>query len=471
MTGWAEAHEAIARRGEPGAALRRAIADELIKRECIISGATKKMLSVALPNGVTFGWEYDQTLQTFHFARDHEHLLPKDKVTWRKHSGRSSIKLGYEGPAHEIFDVNSLAVLDALGGNLAERTLDLWVMKFLGIFSGFETFPAKHPQFEEEERSGPGARKQVALELAQSKRSRVTDASSALAIADQIVQASHIFTQSKMIFRTMTERIGTPPETIMPLFSDVPSARQFAVFIDETVEFAISTSKGKPDLTQFLTGANALMMFLHPDTWIEINQTRRNQALMALFGEQAPIPKSVEDCAQADYRIGQTVFDGLKSRGLKPRDMIDVQGFIWRVLNNEATPEAQVDENPANPTSFQEATMTPVNTILYGPPGTGKTYETAARAVKICDGTVSNDRNVAMARYRELLEANRIEFITFHQSYGYEEFVEGLRPTSGAEDGDADVQTGFSLKVRDGVLKKIAGRAKNAPKAVSRNYS
>ena len=52
-----------------------------------------------------------------------------------------------------------------------------------------------------------------------------------------------------------------------------------------------------------------------------------------------------------------------------------------------------------------------------------------------------------------------MEFITFHQSYGYEEFVEGLRPESGGDGG------GLRLKVRDGVLKRIAKKARSAPAA------
>ena len=49
-----------------------------------------------------------------------------------------------------------------------------------------------------------------------------------------------------------------------------------------------------------------------------------------------------------------------------------------------------------------------------------------------------------------------MEFITFHQSYGYEEFVEGLRPETEGDGG------GLRLKVRDGVLKRIAERARSA---------
>ncbi len=100
----------------------------------------------------------------------------------------------------------------------------------------------------------------------------------------------------------------------------------------------------------------------------------------------------------------------------------------------------------------------PLNTILYGPPGTGKTYATFRRCVEICDGSLDDvDAGTIRSRYDQLVAEKRVEFVTFHQSYGYEEFVEGLRPETEGDGG------GLRLEVRDGVLKRIAERARSAP--------
>ena len=110
----------------------------------------------------------------------------------------------------------------------------------------------------------------------------------------------------------------------------------------------------------------------------------------------------------------------------------------------------------------------PLNTILYGPPGTGKTYATTRRCVEICDGQAARSNEQVRSRYRELVRTGRVEFITFHQSYGYEEFVEGLRPetgpgspTEGREEGRGENGAGFRLVATDGVIKRIAKRARS----------
>jgi 5-methylcytosine-specific restriction protein B len=128
------------------------------------------------------------------------------------------------------------------------------------------------------------------------------------------------------------------------------------------------------------------------------------------------------------------------------------------------------------PTTMPRLAQTAANLILYGPPGTGKTYETAAESVRRCLGDAEagalladGRRNELMTAYRKLAEAGRIEFITFHQSYSYEDFVEGLRPTTDVADvlleereqaSTAPVSGGFRLRSKDGIFKRICTRAR-----------
>lgn len=102
------------------------------------------------------------------------------------------------------------------------------------------------------------------------------------------------------------------------------------------------------------------------------------------------------------------------------------------------------------------------NLILYGPPGTGKTFNTAAEAVRLCGEPVPQDRAELMAVYQRLVAAGRIEFVTFHQSMAYEDFVEGRQPMTGA-DGEGEAESaGFRLETVHGVFRRIAKRAETS---------
>lgn len=102
------------------------------------------------------------------------------------------------------------------------------------------------------------------------------------------------------------------------------------------------------------------------------------------------------------------------------------------------------------------------NTILYGPPGTGKTYQTVNYAVAIVEGKSLEDvqaenHEEVLKRYRQYRQDGRIEFTTFHQSFGYEDFIEGIRPVF-AE--DTDENTGdISYEIADGIFKKFCATA------------
>lgn len=103
------------------------------------------------------------------------------------------------------------------------------------------------------------------------------------------------------------------------------------------------------------------------------------------------------------------------------------------------------------------------NMILYGPPGTGKTYYSVIYAVAICTGESvgslqKKEYSEVLTLYNELKEDNRIAFTTFHQSYGYEEFIEGIKPVLVDDDSE---QNNLSYKLETGVFKKICDHARD----------
>jgi hypothetical protein len=152
--------------------------------------------------------------------------------------------------------------------------------------------------------------------------------------------------------------------------------------------------------------------------------------------------------------------------GWEPRDLWDVHAFILTTC--EWTPRATMEGiNLEREMNQEEFPRLPTNLILYGPPGTGKTYQAAAEAVRLCDDRSADDplfdraqRPALMTRYRELVQSRRIGFVTFHQSYAYEDFVEGLRPETDQEDDDGSASAGgFSLKPHPGIFRRIAAAA------------
>ncbi|GLU29865.1 hypothetical protein Brsp01_50980 [Brucella sp. NBRC 12950] len=112
---------------------------------------------------------------------------------------------------------------------------------------------------------------------------------------------------------------------------------------------------------------------------------------------------------------------------------------LWKALPPLTSSAAAISGDAGSVALSSKRATVPLNIILFGPPGTGKTH----RLMKDY-----------LPQYQDVT-GNRFEFVTFHQNYAYEDFVEGIRPVM---NGDT-----VTYRVQPGVLKRLCERARNAP--------
>lgn len=220
---------------------------------------------------------------------------------------------------------------------------------------------------------------------------------------------------------------------------------------EEAVEGAMQEYRDSPDefAKKYKFQINAPYVVCHKDEIFEYpakaifcvaySSIKDNNDITAIIVQGASKERTREQFS--DKKDGE-IHSKFRSLGYEIRKRLTNSGEISK--SNQIQEEAQP--------------MTPKNLILYGPPGTGKTYRTALEAVQLCDGTAPDDRNDLMNRYNELVADERIGFVTFHQNYGYEDFVEGLRPTNEDENGNP-LPAGFRLAAKDGIFRIMCKRA------------
>ncbi|ECK8042176.1 AAA family ATPase [Campylobacter jejuni] len=123
-------------------------------------------------------------------------------------------------------------------------------------------------------------------------------------------------------------------------------------------------------------------------------------------------------------------------------------------INTLESKSLEVENNVQQISSKMENKNMPLNQILYGSPGTGKTYHTIDKALEIL-GKNLESRDDKKAKFDEYVKKGQIVFTTFHQSYGYEEFVEGIKPCIDSKENSKEIE----YEIKDGIFKELCEKA------------
>lgn len=123
------------------------------------------------------------------------------------------------------------------------------------------------------------------------------------------------------------------------------------------------------------------------------------------------------------YQVCVVVKELLEINQQDKNELILLSRFLWRFINSKTIVDA---DNP--------------NVILYGPPGTGKTFSVKNSLDFVCQGDTS-----------------RYEFLQFHPSFTYEDFIEGIKPKGVTKDGN------IRFELVNGIFKNFCIKAKKSP--------
>lgn len=136
------------------------------------------------------------------------------------------------------------------------------------------------------------------------------------------------------------------------------------------------------------------------------------------FSKNVFLMKTIKEEFESELQTGQT-------------DAFYLSIFVWELYSNMSEP----------PFSLKK------QIVKYGAPGTGKTYQARQQT-----SLLFNIWKDEFAPNSSFTHEKQIEFVQFHPSFSYEDFMEGLRPVL---DGDGTAQ----LTLQNGVFKKFCQEA------------
>lgn len=246
-------------------------------------------------------------------------------------------------------------------------------------------------------------------------------------------------------------KLGTTPE------------QAFARVKEAILSIIASIQHGDLDGVQLVDNQRVLQSTI---TWkiAFLYQDRNNPQMVSVYAKESLIA-ALHDADASTLTQAELYRRIMERRAGK--NLHVYSGEIWEMGRHAAAQSSQSSVTPASPAPVS-LTKIPLNQILYGPPGTGKTYATVEKALEIfVQAGLRNSGNTRQEQLRcfnNLVQDGHIRFVTFHQSFCYEDFVEGIRAVT---DDDGKI----SYEVKDGIFKELCTEARGtAGEAVSLPY-
>jgi hypothetical protein len=261
------------------------------------------------------------------------------------------------------------------------------------------------------------------------------------------------------------------PEAVRQMFRKLYDERRD--LITRSIEFendAIQLLQYYPDYKLTYQNPNSISTYLwlrYPDKYYIFKYSIIKDIAQKIFGTTLPAGKwdrmkfgfemqdMIASVIQKDSELLALSQDSLNEKCYAdPQHKIltvDLGYFIGK--NNLFVSHSMTSENYSHP----------LNMILYGPPGTGKTYHTVHYAVAIIEETdvekvKSENFDDVYLRYLRYKNNGLIAFTTFHQSFGYEEFIEGIRPVLNTEDSEQS-NGEIEYTIHNGIFRKFCENA------------
>ena len=164
------------------------------------------------------------------------------------------------------------------------------------------------------------------------------------------------------------------------------------------------------------------------------------------------------DDSQADQML-KYINDGL-TKELSRNHICNFKSHSNSEFAKDILGESNINYNNVKLTNIAMSQI-PLNQILYGPPGTGKTYNTINKALDILEVDTYNMKRADIVKLFKLkVLEGQIVFTTFHQSFSYEDFIEGIKPV--VDSNESTIEGDLKYTVENGVFKDLVERIDNA---------